>query len=119
MSNKVLLATFKTCWGKSHCHNLPCGDQDSISVFKQHPLQGRGSYNQIMVVNYSTNKYSGKQPSLVINTGVPWGQEAPPVPVPVQKLYPRDLTRGCLRVYHSKNSPSAGGTELVADVRET
>ncbi|TFK97172.1 hypothetical protein BDV98DRAFT_596955 [Pterulicium gracile] len=57
VSDKVLLATFETCWVESHCHNLPCGDQDSIGVFQQRPSQGWGSYNQIMDVNYSTNKF--------------------------------------------------------------
>ncbi|TFK97143.1 hypothetical protein BDV98DRAFT_476878, partial [Pterulicium gracile] len=57
VSDKVLLATFETCWVESHCNNLPCGDQDSIGVFQQRPSQGWGTYDQIMNVNYSTNKF--------------------------------------------------------------
>ncbi|KAB5590252.1 hypothetical protein CTheo_6304 [Ceratobasidium theobromae] len=54
---KVLLSTFETAWIESHVNNLPCGDQDSIGVFQQRPSQGWGSYDQIMNVDYSTNKY--------------------------------------------------------------
>ncbi|TFK97769.1 hypothetical protein BDV98DRAFT_480173, partial [Pterulicium gracile] len=57
VSDTVLLATFETCWIESHCHNLPCGDQDSIGVFQQRPSQGWGSYDQIMNVDYSTGKF--------------------------------------------------------------
>ncbi|CAE6460205.1 unnamed protein product [Rhizoctonia solani] len=54
---KVLLSTFETAWIESHVNNLPCGDQDSIGVFQQRPSQGWGSYDQIMNVDYSTNKF--------------------------------------------------------------
>ncbi|GAB1523386.1 carbohydrate-binding domain protein [Rhizoctonia solani] len=54
---KVLLSTFETAWIESHVNNLPCGDQDSIGVFQQRPSQGWGTYDQIMNVDYSTNKY--------------------------------------------------------------
>ncbi|CAE6418244.1 unnamed protein product, partial [Rhizoctonia solani] len=54
---KVLLSTFETAWVKSHVNNLNCGDQDSIGVFQQRPSQGWGTYNQIMNVDYSTNKF--------------------------------------------------------------
>ncbi|QRV83445.1 carbohydrate-binding domain protein [Ceratobasidium sp. AG-Ba] len=54
---KVLLSTFETAWIESHVNNLNCGDQDSIGVFQQRPSQGWGSYDQIMNVDYSTNKY--------------------------------------------------------------
>ncbi|TFK96948.1 hypothetical protein BDV98DRAFT_585935 [Pterulicium gracile] len=57
VSEKVLLATFETCWIESHCNNLPCGDQDSIGVFQQRPSQGWGSYDEIMNVDYSTGKF--------------------------------------------------------------
>lgn len=56
-SEKVLLATFETCWVETHCQNLICGDQDSIGVFQQRPSMGWGSYNQIMDIGYSTGKF--------------------------------------------------------------
>ncbi|KAG8705293.1 hypothetical protein FRC09_003043 [Ceratobasidium sp. 395] len=54
---KVLLATFETAWVESHVNNLNCGDQDSIGVFQQRPSQGWGTHDQIMKVDYSTNKF--------------------------------------------------------------
>ncbi|KAG8792289.1 hypothetical protein FRC12_006543 [Ceratobasidium sp. 428] len=54
---KVLLSTFETAWIESHVNSLNCGDQDSIGVFQQRPSQGWGTYDQIMNVDYSTNKY--------------------------------------------------------------
>ncbi|EUC62600.1 carbohydrate-binding domain protein [Rhizoctonia solani AG-3 Rhs1AP] len=54
---KVLLSTFETAWIESHVNNLSCGDQDSIGVFQQRPSQGWGTYDQIMNVDYSTNKF--------------------------------------------------------------
>ncbi|TFK96989.1 hypothetical protein BDV98DRAFT_585961 [Pterulicium gracile] len=57
VSDKVMLATFETAWVESHVHNLPCGDQDSIGVFQQRPSMGWGSWDQIMNVDYSTNKF--------------------------------------------------------------
>ncbi|TFK97140.1 hypothetical protein BDV98DRAFT_574962 [Pterulicium gracile] len=57
VSEKVMLATFATCWVESHCHSLPCGDKDSYGVFQQRPSQGWGSKNQLMNVEYATNKF--------------------------------------------------------------
>ncbi|KAG8709336.1 hypothetical protein FRC08_018395 [Ceratobasidium sp. 394] len=50
-------AAFQTAWVESHVNNLNCGDQDSIGVFQQRPSQGWGTHEQIMHVDYSTNKY--------------------------------------------------------------
>ncbi|QRV76176.1 carbohydrate-binding domain protein [Ceratobasidium sp. AG-Ba] len=74
---KVLLATFETAWIESHVNNLPCGDQDSIGVFQQRPSQGWGSYDQIMNVDYSTNKFLDQAiPNDANNPGYTAGQLA-------------------------------------------
>jgi len=56
-SDRVLLATFETCYVESHCNDLDCGDQDSVGVFQQRTSQGWGTVDQIMNVTYSTNKF--------------------------------------------------------------
>jgi len=50
-------ATFETCMQETRCHNLNCGDQDSLGAFQQRPSMGWGSPEQLQDVTYATNAF--------------------------------------------------------------
>jgi hypothetical protein len=52
-----MLAGFETGWVESHMNNLPCGDKDSLGVFQQRPSWGWGSPEQILNVEYASNRF--------------------------------------------------------------
>jgi len=50
-------ATFETCMQETRCHNLNCGDQDSVGAFQQRPSMGWGTAEQCMDVTFATNSF--------------------------------------------------------------
>ncbi|KDN39119.1 hypothetical protein RSAG8_09026, partial [Rhizoctonia solani AG-8 WAC10335] len=109
---KVLLSTFETAWIESHVNNLPCGDQDSIGVFQQRPSQGWGSYDQIMNVDYSTNKYLDQAIVNLLTTGTT--QDTPPAnslsPFSALNSPTYDQAQGTAQELINQARASVGGT---------